>query len=488
MHHTRASDPNRGIAKETGQPARSQRASLPSPLPISDILAEARIGNIPSASALPSGEVPRPQDLPDTPPVDWTRGWNAEEQREYEITHWLPRLRGDAFCLIEVLRSLARPAWSREHPWATCTVSLDELGRRIGRDRKTVRRLLRIPGMGQFISWRAVRRRDPATNQILRGVFQYRVAMFTPLIPEHAASLSQMWTSSGQNPGNKLPGSGSPIGTAPWQKLGNTPGPEVPSQFQGPANVQGCSVVKGNVVERLRTELKQLGVHPTVILRLIETYPISYLRQQLDNFASQARSKRNPAGFIRKAIEDGYSPISPPLRGHRGEESNDQRVRAEALLETLPDIEKEDLMQRAEKSLREELGEGIPIPQGAIRARVLRWLGAEGPVDVPGSPPRVFEAEDLATRFYSWYARRKLEDGIDITASSNAPEIVRARWIAWLVMSQLGLGGRQIARLSGTSPGAIRYALAHAGPDVRRLADAWHKRFQDAVDLLVGHR
>jgi hypothetical protein len=488
MHHTRPSDPNRRIAKETGQPARSQRASLPSPLPISDILAEARIGNIPSASALPSGEVPRPQDLPDTPPVDWTRGWNAEEQREYEITHWLPRLRGDAFCLIEVLRSLARPAWSREHPWATCTVSLDELGRRIGRDRKTVRRLLRIPGMGQFISWRAVRRRDPATNQILRGVFQYRVAMFTPLIPEHAASVSQIWTSADQKVGKDLLTSRSHAGMASGQNLGNTADLGVPPQFQDPPKGPECSVVRDDVVDELFTELHQLGVHPAVIKRLIKMYPVSYLRKQIDHFALQAKSKRNPAGFIRKAIEDGYSPSAALPKGYKAQGTGDLRAKAEALFEALPETERREIMQQAEASLRQELGEGIPIPQGAIQARVLMWLGAEGPGESPGSTREALKGGDLASRFYSWYARRKLEEGIDIAATSNAPEIVRARWVAWVVMARLGVGGRQMSRITGASPGAIRYALAHAGPDVRRLADAWHKRFQDAVDLLVGHR
>jgi hypothetical protein len=462
------------------------------PTPISDILA-----SLPLPSRGDAGE----------PCPALAQGWTAEERERYELTHWLPVLGPTGYGLVMVLRMMARPRWLRECPWAVCEASGAILARALGVSRRTIQRVLQRDAMRPFVTWRVVRQRSGQGGA--RGV--YRVLMETPLLPSHVAVLAAAET-AGEQP--VLPpgeGAGASAGGA-WRQFVAVPGDNVVTSAEGAEGqfvpVPGEKVVTSpgagtncpssavsvgcnyygisNHADRLREQLAALGVRDGAIARLLRSYDHRYLAAQLDQFGPGALRARNPAGYIRRAIEAGWrggAPPGPAPARQAGGGAGAARGMAETLLESLPQEARQALEERARDSLRRELGDRVPVPEGAVRARVLRWLGAESQEGDPAVAPTPLVAPldpaDAPTRFLRWAAVR-------IGGRGGALPRGRARRVVWLAMRQMGAGVREIARATGVTHAAVARGLSQCGEPEREAAKRLREEFEAALEAIVG--
>lgn len=75
-------------------------------------------------------------------------------------------------------------------------------------------------------------------------------------------------------------------------------------------------------------QLRQRGVTKTTAQKLVRSYPINQIQQQIEVFdwlkqQESALIGKNPAGFLRKAIEEDYQ-VPEEYSDHRDKETADQ--------------------------------------------------------------------------------------------------------------------------------------------------------------------
>ena len=77
---------------------------------------------------------------------------------------------------------------------------------------------------------------------------------------------------------------------------------------------------KKDIVVAVAQDLEIFGIAQSAITKLIQDYPVAYIREKLEMakglvVARSCLVSQNPAGWLRKAIEENYSPPRPHERG-----------------------------------------------------------------------------------------------------------------------------------------------------------------------------
>jgi phage replication O-like protein O len=127
-----------------------------------------------------------------------------------------------------------------------------------------------------------------------------------------------------------------------------------------------------NVVVAVSQELEQFGIAKSAVAKLIQHYPAAYIREKLEmakGLASvgSALVSQNPAGWLRKAIEEDYAPprISQRHRQRHIREKKDATpVHGEPRAQHRPKEEYRQVKEEASSEAAETTEQHSPQPVG----------------------------------------------------------------------------------------------------------------------------
>jgi len=135
------------------------------------------------------------------------------------------------------------------------------------------------------------------------------------------------------------------------------------------------------ITESVRKELKTLGLSPSFVKKALSEKSPAYLQEKIELLKKLQQKESfvmiNPAGFLRKAIEEDYKLFekgeqkelfpAKTVSSVSASREEDRKEKALAALRTkLSDPERDSLLKEAKEKLRKDLGPKKRIPQGAV--------------------------------------------------------------------------------------------------------------------------
>jgi len=239
---------------------------------------------------------------------------------------WAPRLGPTLTVLIVRLRMHCyyNQATQERRDW--CFPTQQTLAQEAGISRWTVMRELKRPEARQFVRVQYRSRYDPTRHQTVRISSLYHVAMDDPLIEEDRGKAAALLATDHllqqaedrRDPYCGLSDPGRQVDERPVTGkaaqalitdlvLKNVHPATGPNDGDLPHKEELEEI--STTVDAVAHELAEERVSPGVARRLASQYPAEIIRQKMElvrELKEQHQELRNPAGFLRKAIEDDY--------------------------------------------------------------------------------------------------------------------------------------------------------------------------------------
>jgi len=221
-----------------------------------------------------------------------------------------------------------------------CWPSLDELAGAIGvKDRKTVMRALKHPLAELFVRVEARYRYDPQFKKKVRTSNVYHVAMDDPLLPEDEEALNrdiaQRLLEEQRQAKEELLSPKSQKGTQA-ESSKSQKGTHISCPKKGQEEV-----LLRDTQQHVVVALSKRGVSENVAQHLAAQYPEELIEEKIElhDWLVESDSplvERNPAGYLRQAIEDNYAPPqgfkTTAQRQREAEEKLHEQTRWEEIL------------------------------------------------------------------------------------------------------------------------------------------------------------
>ncbi len=128
---------------------------------------------------------------------------------------------------------------------------------------------------------------------------------------------------------------------------------------------------KQDLVDVVAQDLETFGIAKSAVTKLIQNYPVAYIREKVEIArglvaAGSCLVSQNPAGWLRKAIEEDYAPPKnyERYRQHKAREKKDKNVKiAQRGARAVPDATREQHMAEEEYKPVETATKEQPLEQ-----------------------------------------------------------------------------------------------------------------------------